>query len=162
MGNFVPRPKLEIVQNCTRLDAQVKNKVFESVVEKLLATVNCIKLKGGRGSWNKGGRIELSEVAKLFDDDIKQSMKRECGGLQTLLRNSHQVFLIREGCVELRDWSNLDCQAVGNKRKRKLNQEKNTRKTKACWFDTSHPDGCPRLPHECPFLHKCEFQQIIT
>ena len=44
--NFVPRPKLEIVQNCTRLDAQVKNKVFESVVEKLLATVNCIKLKG--------------------------------------------------------------------------------------------------------------------
>ena len=25
-----------------------------------------------------------------------------------------------------------------------------------CWFDSNHPDGCPRKAEDCPFKHKCE------
>lgn len=36
--------------------------------------------------------LSLTEVAKELDRETLQRLKRECGGLQTLLRNSHQVF----------------------------------------------------------------------
>lgn len=36
--------------------------------------------------------LSLAEVAGKLDRETLQRLKRECGGLQTLLRNSHQVF----------------------------------------------------------------------
>lgn len=36
--------------------------------------------------------LSLTEVARELDRETLQRLKRECGGLQTLLRNSHQVF----------------------------------------------------------------------
>ena len=44
-------------------------------------------------TWNKGGKLELSEVASLFDADTLQKLKNECGGLQTILRNCNQAFM---------------------------------------------------------------------
>ena len=107
---------------------------------------------------------------------MKQKLKKECGGIQTLLRNNHQVsysvgfksllfnfdyldqiFLVQGGYVQIRDWNNINCEE-GNKRKRKRtsNNQQNVHKTKPCWFDCHHPDGCPRPPTTCPFLHKTE------
>lgn len=34
----------------------------------------------------------MEEVARELDRETLRRLKRECGGLQTLLRNSHQVF----------------------------------------------------------------------
>lgn len=38
------------------------------------------------------GSLSLAEVARKLDRGTLQRLKRECGGLQTLLRNNHQVF----------------------------------------------------------------------
>lgn len=38
------------------------------------------------------GSLSLEEVAQELDRETLRRLKRECGGLQTLLRNSHQVF----------------------------------------------------------------------
>jgi hypothetical protein len=38
------------------------------------------------------GSYSLAEVASELDRETLRRLKRECGGLQTLLRNSHQVF----------------------------------------------------------------------
>ncbi|KAK6034066.1 nicotinate phosphoribosyltransferase, (NAPRTase) family [Cooperia oncophora] len=45
-----------------------------------------------RSGWRRGGAIELGELAKLLTSEEKQLMKQQCGGLQTFLRNQHQVF----------------------------------------------------------------------
>ena len=34
----------------------------------------------------------MAEVARELDREMLQRLKRECRGLQTLLRNNHQVF----------------------------------------------------------------------
>lgn len=36
--------------------------------------------------------LSLAEVASKLGRETLQRLKRECGGLQTLLRNNHQVF----------------------------------------------------------------------
>ena len=36
--------------------------------------------------------MTLSEVAAMFDKEVLQGLRKEFGGLQTLLRNQHQVF----------------------------------------------------------------------
>lgn len=38
------------------------------------------------------GSLSLAEVAAELSSETLQRLKRECGGLQTLLRNRHQVF----------------------------------------------------------------------
>lgn len=38
------------------------------------------------------GSLPLGEVAGLFDRATLERLRKECGGMQTLLRNQHQVF----------------------------------------------------------------------
>jgi hypothetical protein len=45
------------------------------------------------------GSIPLGDVAKMFDRSSLSQLKNECGGLQTLLRNKHQIFMGR--CIVL-------------------------------------------------------------
>ena len=44
------------------------------------------------GETRVSGSLSLTEVASELDPETLQRLKRECGGLQTLLRNNHQVF----------------------------------------------------------------------
>ncbi len=52
------------------------------------------------------GELTLGEVAAIFSSEVLRQLKKECGGLQTLLRNQHQVFkgvkVVIENCVGLR------------------------------------------------------------
>ena len=38
------------------------------------------------------GSLSLADVASELDGETLRRLKRECGGLQTLLKNNHQVF----------------------------------------------------------------------
>ena len=38
------------------------------------------------------GKLPICDVVKLFDGSLLQELKSECGGIQTLLRNSSQIF----------------------------------------------------------------------
>ena len=48
---------------------------------------------------NVAGSLPLEEVAVLFDGATLVQLKEECGGLQTLLRNHHQVFEGVYSCI---------------------------------------------------------------
>lgn len=41
---------------------------------------------------SSSGSLSVSEVAGLLEPPTLQLLKKECGGLQTLLKNNHQVF----------------------------------------------------------------------
>jgi len=153
---FVPREKLEKVKNCTKIDRKVQQQFVMTIVEKLLeiptTPVENIVSDDDRPVWRKGCKLKLSQAALLFDESKRKHLKAECGGLQTLLRNFNQVFVVRNGEVEIRDWRLPEHQHKINKvgRKRSLSE---TRKTRTCWFYQYHPDGCPLTETACSFSH---------
>ena len=123
------------------------------------------------------GMITLKEAAKLINSDLLTQLKQEHGGLQTLFRNHHQVFvgeqqsvllsslmscskiflfllhLARDGFVQLRDWYKNTEDGAGRKRS-KPSQRQLLHKTTLCWFHANHPHGCPRI--ECCYAHGVE------
>lgn len=94
----------------------------------------------------------MTEVASELDPETLQRLKRECGGLQTLLRNNHQVFEVLNGRVHIRDWREEQLQRQQHpEAKRRLFSE--AFKTRICWFFSHHPDGCVLPSDSCPFAH---------
>ncbi|CAI8049007.1 Probable tRNA (uracil-O(2)-)-methyltransferase [Geodia barretti] len=104
------------------------------------------------------GRLGISDAARLFDDAVLRQLKQECGGLQTLLRNHHQVFAVCRGFVQLRNWAVAGPEHGPRRpaKRRSAEDAKRLVKTKPCWFHHNHPQGCPRQFLEdssCPYAH---------
>jgi tRNASer (uridine44-2'-O)-methyltransferase len=78
-------------------------------------------------------KFTFSEIVKLFTPETLKLMKNECGGIQTLLKNQKQLFVIRSGLIRLRNW--------------KMNSEDDWNpnpalyKTNICGFIKFHPKG---------------------
>ncbi|KAJ7381973.1 tRNA methyltransferase 44 [Desmophyllum pertusum] len=107
---FQPRPSKESTRNCTTLDRSLKDHIVNTVARKLLGLPlasdklastshtasemdkQAATSAAGASKWQKGGELELSEVAELFEKSILLQLKNECGGLQTLLRNHYHLF----------------------------------------------------------------------
>ena len=66
--------------------------------------------------------------------------------------------------VEIRDWSTLTpTQPTHSKKhKHKANDNRQFLKTRLCWFNPHHPDGCPRLAGDCQFAHGAEELQKLS
>ncbi|CAH1777388.1 unnamed protein product [Owenia fusiformis] len=107
-----------------------------------------------KGNWRRGGAIPLGDVVKLFSSDILQQLKKECGGIQTLLKNHHYIFKVVGGKVSLRHPGEVQPKIA---KKRKWNETEGSvtkwQKTKLCWFNDNHPDGCPLDSEKCTFAH---------
>lgn len=141
-------------RNCTK---NVDNQLKVYIVQKVLATLldnskgECKfvqKLDGTQ--WNLGKSICLGEIANLFDKNELLKLKLECGGIKTLLKNYHQLFLVEnKDQLRLKNPDNQD----DNKRNPKQDK-KIYAKTKQCLFDLYHPDGCLLDEKDCLFLHK--------
>eukprot|EP00070_Physeter_catodon_P041278 XP_028348172.1 probable tRNA (uracil-O(2)-)-methyltransferase isoform X2 [Physeter catodon] len=102
--------------------------------------------------FSRAGSLSLAEVAGELDRETLRRLKRECGGLQTLLRNSSQVFQVLDGRVRIRDWrEERPRKEKEPEAKRRLFSE--TFKTRICWFFAHHPDGCVLPSDRCPFAH---------
>ncbi|XP_036183678.1 probable tRNA (uracil-O(2)-)-methyltransferase isoform X2 [Myotis myotis] len=155
LPGFHPRDRAERVRNCTALPREFVDQVVLQVANLLLGGEQLSPGSPRRGSpqtWNRGASLSLAEVAGQLDRETLQRLKRECGGLQTLLRNNHQVFAVLNGRVHFRDW-----------REEKLQEEKQPEakrrllstafKTRLCWFFSHHPDGCALPAGCCPFAH---------
>lgn len=94
----------------------------------------------------------MAEVAGELDRETLRRLKRECGGLQTLLRSSPQVFQVLNGRVRIRDWREERPRKQEElEAKRRLSPD--TFKTRICWFFAHHPDGCVLPADCCPFAH---------
>nr|XP_035941577.1 probable tRNA (uracil-O(2)-)-methyltransferase isoform X4 [Halichoerus grypus] len=155
LSGFQPREKAERVRNCATLPRDFIDQVVLQVAHLLLdgEQLNTGSAPSSSSkAWNRGGSLSLAEVARKLDRGTLQRLKRECGGLQTLLRNNHQVFEVLNGSVHIRDWREekphrQQCPEA----KRRLFSE--AFKTRICWFFSHHPDGCVLPSDGCPFAH---------
>uniref|UniRef100_A0A669B487 tRNA (uracil-O(2)-)-methyltransferase n=1 Tax=Oreochromis niloticus TaxID=8128 RepID=A0A669B487_ORENI len=148
-AGFQPRDRVETVRNCAALPRDVVDGVVLRVANALLG----MTVGDGEGSchdWNQGGSLSVSEVAGLLGQETLRLLKKECGGLQTLLRNNHQVFRVEGGRVYIRDWRERKPFRADAKRKPVA---PGALKTRLCWFHAQHPQGCPLQAENCAFAH---------
>jgi len=149
-GNFVPREKVEKVRNCSQVDKVVVGNIVDKVVNMCLQTENYIQAQGRK--WNCGGKIQLCSVAtSLVEQGVELNrLKAECGGLQTLFRNHHFIFVVEKGMVRLR----IPGTDQPRNRRGKPPADNSARfKTKPCWHHHHHPQGCPLLDIDCQWSH---------
>ncbi|GCC36554.1 hypothetical protein chiPu_0015049 [Chiloscyllium punctatum] len=159
---FQPREKVEKIRNCAALPRDFVDNVVLQVAKALLKVNQDNYDRHDEDSakyWHKGGSLSLKNVADLLDCDTLQKLKKECGGLQTLLRNNCQVFEVAHGNVQIRDWSKEKQDKQKEKHTKNLSPDEKRKllseacKTRLCWFFVNHPDGCPRIAEKCPFAH---------
>jgi tRNASer (uridine44-2'-O)-methyltransferase len=114
----------------------------------------CLAEETAGGPWRRGSSLALGEVvAALGQAGVQLSrLKAECGGLQTLLRNHHSVFLVAGGRVRIRV-PGEDPAPARRGAKAKEEEVHKHHKTRPCWHHTSHPDGCPLPADRCSWLH---------
>ncbi|KAF6133480.1 tRNA methyltransferase 44-like protein [Phyllostomus discolor] len=155
LPGFLPREKAERVRNCASLPREFVDQVVLQVAGLLLGGEQpdpggpC---RGSADAWRGGASLPLAAVALALDGAALRRLKRECGGLQTLLRNRHQVFEVVSGSVRLRDWrEEMRREEQRPAAKRRLSSE--AFKTRLCWFFAHHPDGCALPSARCPFAH---------
>lgn len=126
-NQFVPRPTAERVRNCTKLDKELVCSVIDCVVKVLIKRADGWKC-----------RVTLGELAKEVGEERLKKLKKECGGLQTLLRNHRYIFIVEKGTVGFRK-PTKDGGKVWKKHK--------------CWFYHNYPDKCPLNEDECCNIH---------
>ncbi|KAH7731185.1 Protein C23G10.7 c [Aphelenchoides avenae] len=116
------------VRNCSQLPRKVQTAIVTKVVDRLLATTDM------DGSWRRGTAAHFGDLIGLITPEEANHLRAQNGGLQTLLKNHHQVFVIREGRVQLRDWP-VENEAF-------LKKTNGRQHNRGCWFFENHPDGC--------------------
>ncbi|NWV63627.1 TRM44 methyltransferase, partial [Malurus elegans] len=168
MLGFQPREKVEKIRNCASLPRDFVDDVVLSVANLLLNAApqrSCSDMQGGnRNTWNQGDEVivplhylylSLREVAENLNKETLKKLKSEYGGLQTLLKNNHQVFEVLNGRVHIRDWRKEKPPSKTKPEvKRHLSAE--AFKTRLCWFFIHHPDGCSLPSEACPYAHGTE------
>ncbi|XP_032043007.1 probable tRNA (uracil-O(2)-)-methyltransferase [Aythya fuligula] len=159
MPGFQPREKVEQIRNCAALPRDFVDDVVLNVANLLLNTVpqkSCSNTHGGNmNTWNQGESLSLREVAEHLNKETLKRLKSEYGGLQTLLKNNHQVFEVLNGRVHIRDWrKEKPSRKTKPEVKRCLSAE--AYKTRLCWFFIHHPNGCALPSESCPYAHGTE------
>lgn len=144
-AGFQPRDRVETVRNCAALPRDFVDGVVLQVANALLG----MSVDDGE-IWNRGGSLSVGEVAGLLDKETLQVLKNECGGLQTLLKNNHQVFRVEGGRVHIRDWRDRKFSRSDARRKPVA---PGALKTRTCWFHMHHHQGCPLQAQHCAFAH---------
>ncbi|PZC81686.1 hypothetical protein B5X24_HaOG212130 [Helicoverpa armigera] len=144
---FKAREPVERVRNCTQIDKGVVDSIVECISRYLLE--GCTE---SDPSWSIGRKAEFNELVQLIPQEHLNILKSECGGIQTLLKNNHNIFEVQSGKVGLRYPKTIN-EVVSNSRKRKLKQMPIKVQQKKCWFYNNHPQGCPLSDENCSFLH---------
>ncbi|KAK3919624.1 putative tRNA (uracil-O(2)-)-methyltransferase [Frankliniella fusca] len=145
VADYKPRDAIEKVRNCTQLEQTLVQEIVMLTVKHLLVKRRLQSHpKYPNKIWNAGGVAAIGDVIALIGTEKLKKLKSECGGLQTLLKNHHQVFLVEKGKVQLR--TPILQSDVCNSSKIKI-------KSKPCWYFENHPDGCLLDEADCAFKH---------
>lgn len=148
-SSFVPRPAVETVRNCTKICKNVAEEIVKTAFDKILTKK---RFSTEYENWNIGGSVLLTDIAKDLNQNQLHTLKSECGGLQTLLKNHSSIFSVVRGTVEIRTpikYSDKLKEIQAKNRNMKFNY-----KLKPCWFQSNHPDGCPLSDADCTFSHE--------
>lgn len=142
---FKPREKIEVVRNCSKIEKTLTESIIKMIFEQLLGKESfCNEFP----SWNCGTQISMPDAVQLVSPEDLKKLKSECGGLQTLLRNKHQIFHVYGGFVRLRIPKKLSEKVFSEKSKKR-----NVVKTSPCYFFLHHPSSCPLNDSDCSFIH---------
>ncbi|KAF8359368.1 hypothetical protein PRIPAC_94363, partial [Pristionchus pacificus] len=95
---FTARSKVEKVRNCSSIEKSIRETLINRVFNRLLEGEE----KGE--VWRKGKCLPLSQIVSILSVEEKKLMKEQCGGVQTFLKNQHQIFKVISGTVCIRDW----------------------------------------------------------
>ena len=143
---------MEQVRNCTKLPHTVIDRILKAVMNELLnekRNLYEIKNDGSSSHWNRGGTLSVESLANKINKELLQELKKECKGLQTLLKNHHYIFEVKKGFVQFRSpESMLD---ISNNLLKSDNSSK--WKNRKCWFHDNHPDKCPLTDDMCSYDH---------
>lgn len=153
-ADFRPRSSIEKVQNCTQIDKSIEKEIIGIVFKQLLCKKRYLA-DFCAPDWNVGGKIALADLIRLIPREKLKSLKSECGGLQTLLKNNSQIFHVNKGAVEIRVPIKYCDKLVELKQRNadKFTEKQLQYKQKPCWFLANHPDGCPFDAENCSFKH---------
>ncbi|CAG9808178.1 unnamed protein product [Chironomus riparius] len=137
---FTPREKELNVRNCTKIDKNLSEKIVRIIFDALLSEQKILE----NSNWNCGTEIYLSDAVKLISSDDLKKLKFENGGLQTLLRNKHQIFEVRSGKLKIRKPKRIAERTMS---------KKVVLKSSPCYFHLYHKQGCPLNDEECCYKH---------
>lgn len=132
------RPKEETVRNCTRIDADTRQKIIDRLTGELLLQFRNTSTSSEEEAL-KG--LTFQEAISLLDAQLRSEMKQQCGGLQTFIRNHRHIFTIANSRIQLQTAEGLRLK-VADRAKNKL-----------CWFFSHHPSGCPHSAEDCAYKH---------
>lgn len=137
------RERQEVVRNCTQIDSTVLNGLVLKIFFYLLNSG--ADATEEETDWKEGGKRSIREIAQNLTKEELQSIKSECGGLKTLLKNKHEVFQFSTGDqIQIRRPRSKEAADNGKQL---------TLKKRACFFATNHPNGCPLSDSQCTFIH---------
>lgn len=135
------RNKREPVRNCTQIDKIFLDEIVSRIFQFMLTPTEVQE----NTTWNTGRKLRIQDLLKCLQPSDLKSIKSECGGLKTLLKNKHDIFeFLSHDLIQIRKPSLLK----GNETK-KLQ----TVKKRKCYFLQYHPNGCPLSDDQCTFLH---------
>ncbi|XP_041976973.1 probable tRNA (uracil-O(2)-)-methyltransferase [Aricia agestis] len=140
------RDPIEKVKNCTQIDKNVIDYIVECISNYLLKDIDL------KSKWEIGKTVRIDELIEILPENYLNSLKSECGGLQTLLRNNHQIFEVQKGHVKIRYPKTIDEVKINMSKSKKRSKIK--MQVKKCWFYNNHPQGCPLESFNCSFLHE--------
>ena len=160
-ASFQPRPAVEPVRNCTRIDRSIQEELVNLTAKCLLAAGSSHQSPDSASGWNPGGTVEFPALVEALHRDFKDfdRLKKECGGLQTLLKNHSHIFVVQGKAVRFRSPEELSSSQWRSQKKKKKarfsTEESNAPKLKnrPCWFFAFHPNGCPLDDDSCRYVH---------
>uniref|UniRef100_A0A6P7FEL0 tRNA (uracil-O(2)-)-methyltransferase n=3 Tax=Diabrotica virgifera virgifera TaxID=50390 RepID=A0A6P7FEL0_DIAVI len=136
---FIARSNVEAVRNCTQLKRELTDRLIFLIVDFLLKEEDLVFKKDGQ-FWNKGLTYEIADLATIISSEDLKALKLQCGGLQTLMKNFRYIFEVDKGTVRLRQPTTYH-----------VTKEKY--RTKPCWFQKNHPQGCFNTAEDCSYKH---------
>ncbi|XP_018330185.1 probable tRNA (uracil-O(2)-)-methyltransferase [Agrilus planipennis] len=137
--NYETRPETEKVRNCTKIDKDIVQSILKQISIELLKEEDFL-IKSDGSKWNRGKKESFPNLAKRISPEYLKELKKQCGGLQTLIKNNKYLFLIENGFVQFRVPPFFD-----------INNGKH--KSKYCWFHENHPHGCYYNDSSCSYKH---------
>lgn len=133
------RETKEVVRNCTQIKKSIVQTIVNIIVDCLLS-----KQLGCNSSWsdNNDYQIPLKVIIKAIqarDGKLLRELSKQNGGIKTLMRNKHEIFLLVKDNVQFR--------------KPAVRVRNEYWKSKPCWFQLNHPFRCSLSSDECSFIH---------
>nr|pir hypothetical protein C23G10.7 - Caenorhabditis elegans [Caenorhabditis elegans] len=141
---FIARPKEIKTTNCMNIPVTDRERIAKKLFDFVLNYSDAV-----RDGWRCGGEVPLAQLAALLTEEDKKLMKDQDGGLQTFLRNQHQIFHVYQATARLRDFR----QPVVQKRQSWKPKKAETIRKAPCWMSLHHPDGCPVGQEACRYEH---------